>query len=601
MDTFNNTDLLEPLVLYRDRLKDGFHKNAETFYDRLTDKSKISVPDNQAQCKIYYHEMAIVEKLRKQKRWRIFFTVMLILAIIGMIAGGVILILKAGTAVSQGLGLGLGSVLILVGLGSVFGVVKLIQLIIHLQSQIDEHLAKANKAKAEAERIIAPLMALYEYNMAAPIFTETTPLIQLDPIFDGEKYQFLHEKYGYEEYTGSDMSTVCVQSGSILGNPFIFKKNYVQNMVKHVYTGTLTITWTERVPNSDGKGYHTETRTQVLTAHYTAPEPNYYLDTWLIYGNEAAPNLSFSRKPTNLNTMSEGQIERYVKHFDTKLDKKVEKEMGKEGSFTRMANEEFEALFNALDRDNETEFRLLFTPLAQKNMINLLRAKNVGFGDDFIYKKRKKLNYIKSKHMQGSDSLDRNPETLKHFDHKVAKKMFVEYADKYLKDVYFDLAPLISAPLYQQHKTIEYIYQGKFAHNITQAEVESAANSHNVSLFKNPLTRSKGVILKSKFEKTDGNHDVCNITAHSFKGDDRLTFVPVLGGDGRMHDVPVKWIEYSPIQKDTRMVIEDTNGDISTYRNDSAAGKYNEILNKYSGSSDILYKKRLFSFVVKDK
>ena len=31
-----------------------------------------------------------------------------------------------------------------------------------------------------------------------------------------------------------------------------------------------------------------------------------------------------------------------------------------------MANNEFDALFNGDDRDNEVEFRLLFTPLAQK-------------------------------------------------------------------------------------------------------------------------------------------------------------------------------------------------------------------------------------------
>ena len=68
-------------------------------------------------------------------------------------------------------------------------------------------------------------------------------------------------------------------------------------------------------------------------------------------------------------------------------------------AFNRLPNEEFEALFMALDRDNEVEFRLLFTPLAQKNMISILRAKNVGFGDDFIFKKRKELNYIKSMHM----------------------------------------------------------------------------------------------------------------------------------------------------------------------------------------------------------
>ena len=602
MESFKDEQLLEPLNLYKDQLKDTFHNNAEKWYDELTDKSRIDVPANQHQCKIYYSEMAIVEKLTKKKNWIVFGLVMTILVIVGAIIAGVVMILNAGKSLSMGVGLGVGISVIVAGLLLILLAVKLGMTIAHLKALIQEHLEKANKAKAEAWRIITPLMNLYEYNMAAEVFTKTTPLIQLDKIFDGEKYQFLHEKYGYNEYKKGDISTVYVQSGSILGNPFVFEKNYVQTMRDHVYTGTKTITWTERVPNSDGKGYHTEVRTQVLTAHYTAPEPAYYLDTWLIYGNEAAPHLSFSRVPTGkVNGKSDEQIARYVKRFDKKLDKMVEKDMGKDATFTRLHNEEFEALFQALDRDNETEFRLLFTPLAQKNMIALLKGDEYAFGDDFIFKKRKKLNYIKSGHMQASDSLDKNPETLKHFDHKVAKEIFVNYADKYLLDVYFDLAPLISIPLYQQYKTIEYIYQNKFNHNITQAEVESAANSHNINLFKHPLTRSAGVILKSNFNHTEGSYDVCTITAHSFKGDDRVAYIPVHGGDGRTHQVPVPWIEYSPIQQDSSFVIEDTKSDIASYRDKFGAGEFNEMLNKYARKSDILYKKRLFSFVMKDK
>lgn len=602
METFKNEQLLEPLNLYKDQLKDAFHKNAELYYDELTKKSAINVDENQRQCKIYYKEKAEAERLTKKKNWLIFAMVMTIISIVGLFVAGVLMILNAGKSLSMGVGIGVGITLIVVGIGLILLTIKIGLTIGNLKKLIAEHWEKANKAKAEATRIIAPLMALYQYNMAADVFTKTTPLIQLDQIFDGEKYQFLHEKYGYNEYKKSDISTVYVQSGSILGNPFVFEKNYVQTMRDHVYTGTLTISWTETVRNSDGKGYHTEVRTQTLTAHYTAPEPAYYLDTWLIYGNEAAPHLSFSRKPTGkVNGKSDEQIARYVKKFDKKLDKMVEKDMGKDGAFTRMHNEEFEALFQAFDRDNETEFRLLFTPLAQKNMIALLKGDEYAFGDDFIFKKRKMLNYIKSGHMQGSDSLDKDPNSLMHFDHKVAKQIFVDYADKYLLDVYFDLAPLISIPLYQQYKTIEYIYQNKFAHNITQAEVESAANSHNVNLFKHPLTRSTGVILKSNFNHSDGVSDVCTITAYSFKGDDRVTYVPVLGGDGRTHQVPVHWIEYSPISQDTPFVIEDTKGDISNYREKLNAGQFNDMLNKYGRKSDILYKKRLFSFVAKDK
>lgn len=48
-------------------------------------------------------------------------------------------------------------------------------------------------------------------------------------------------------------------------------------------------------------------------------------------------------------------------------------------SITLLANDEFEVLFRALNRNNEVQFRLLFTPLAQQNMIDLLLDKTEGF------------------------------------------------------------------------------------------------------------------------------------------------------------------------------------------------------------------------------
>ena len=600
METFTGNDLLEPLVVYKERLKDAFHNNAEKRYDEMTNRAQTNVQANQDFCKIYYDEMEVIRRLKKSRNWRIFFVILMyIIATAGFVFGALFIFgkIEIPNAILYG-------VLCLVGgIGLVVGGVFLIMKIAQLQAEIERRTEIAEKAKADAWNEMLSLFKLYEYNMAASLMSETTPLLQLDPTFDGEKYEFLHEKYGYEAYQGNDISTVFVQSGSILGNPFVFEKNYVQSMRDHTYSGHLTISWTERVYDGNGKS-HTEHRTQTLTAYYTAPEPYYYLDTWLIYGNEAAPNLSFSRYPTKVNKMSDKQIERFVKRTDKKLDKKVAHDLTDDDdttNFTKMDNEEFEALFGATDRDNEVEYRLLMTPLAQKNMINLLKGKDVGFGDDFIFKKRKVLNYIKSEHQQYSDSLDRDPETLKHFDHKEAKKIFVDYCDKYLKDVFFDLAPLISIPLYQQYKTIEYIYENKFNHNVTQAEAEAAANSHNIKFFMHPATRSAGVILKSRFMKKEENSDVCEITAHSFQGFDRVEYVPTMGGDGKMHMVPVPWIEYDPISKVTPIVVQDTKQDKPTFDQNYGNGGFNELLKKFESTGDIIYKKRIFSFIMKDK
>lgn len=601
MEKFDNTELLEPSELYKLRLKDAFHDNAVKFYEDMDKKANIDIDANQKACKEYYKLQDEINGLNKQKGGAKAGKILCIIFSILLIVAGVIFILVKDSAFESNptIGIVVGALALVIGVGLIPVAVILSKKVKSLAAQIAEKSQKSDAALSTAYDTMKPLNEMYEWNMAADLMTNTTPLLQLDQVFDGKKYEMLHDKFGYDEDNSTNRSMVFVQSGAILGNPFIFEKTYNQNMINYRYTGTLVITYTETYADSDGR-MRTRTVNQTLTAHLDKPKPNYYFNTTLVYGNDAAPKLCFSRDPTNINSMNDKQREKYVKEFDKKLDKLVSKSVDNGGSFTRLANEEFEAFFNALDRNNETEFRLLFTPLAQKNMLNLLKDTENGFGDDFSFTKKERLNYIMSGHMQGSDSLDRSPESLMCFDYKLAKDTFVKYCDKYLKDIFFSLAPLISIPLYQQHKTIDYIYKGTFKHNVTQAETESAANSHDVKLFMHPKTRSDGVILKSKFSNAVDKADLVTINAHSFSGEDRVTYVPVMGGDHKLHDVPVHWIEYFPICRETPFVVTDTEASLSGYKTLYESGKFNDIINKFSGSSDMLYKKRLFSFVLKD-
>lgn len=602
--TFQDTDLLEPLQFYKSQLKDAFHENAEELFKKLTEKAGTDVEANREAVKKFNQETAkcnsLNKDLGKKKGLKGFFIFLLIIAAIA------IAIVLTLTFVVPEFPL-VVSILVPIGCAGLIAlaivmIIRQNKLIKGLNEELAKHQKLADGYKNTAFQTMASLNARFEGNMAAHLMSKTTPVIDLDRNFDPEKYSFLHEKYGYTTSDRTDISTLFVQSGNILGNPFIWEKTYHQNMRDHTYTGTLTISWTERV--SDGKGgYRTVYRTQTLTAHVTAPEPAYYIDTTLVYGNEAAPHLSFSRRPTGHAKDDDKHLEKYVREFDKKLDKEVAKDLDdKKSSFTRLHNEEFEALFNALDRDNEMEFRLLFTPLAQRNLITLMKDKdNVGYGDDFTFRKRKELNYITSSHMRASRYLDYDSQNLKHYSYDECHKLFVNYCDGYCKEVYFDLAPLICIPLYQQHKTREYIYNGQFGHNITQAEAEAAANIHGWNLFKHPATRSLGVILKTRFVKTNGPVDECIVTAHSFQGIDRVTYVSVYGGDGKYHQVPVHWIEYTPISKDTAFAVGSAKEDnFPDFNGSYTGGGYKDLLSRYSIADTVIYKKGLFSFVKKD-
>ncbi len=603
--TFQDSDLLEPISFYKNQLKDAFHDNGEEYFKKLTEKAGTNIEANQEACKKYYAECKVIDGLNKNlgkkrglKGLFIFFIIILAIAMVATIALSFVEGINLPLAVSIAVPIASAGLIAL----CIVGIVKMNKAIKGLNEEVAKHRKVADQHKANAEETMASLNRLFESNMAVHLMSKTTPVVDLDREFDPEKYSYLHDKYGYNTTNANNESILFVQSGNILGNPFIIERTYNQNMRDHRYEGTLTISWTERV--SDGKGgYRTVYRTQTLHAYVTAPEPNYWIRTTLVYGNGAAPNLSFSRSPTGHGNDDEKELEKYVRKFDKELDKKVEKDL-KDGkaSFTRLHNEQFEALFNALDRDNETEFRLLFTPLAQKNMINLIRdVEHVGYGDDFSFRKRKELNYINSSHLNTSNMLDYGPQNIKSFDYEVCHKNFIRYCDQYCREIYFALAPLISIPLYQQHKTREYIYDGKFGHNITQAEAESAANKHNVSLFKHPATRSLGVILKSRFEKVNDTIDECIITAHSFQGIDRVTYVSVYGGDGRYHQVPVHWIEYLPIHKETPFAVgRATEDNYPDFSSSYGGGNYQKLLSRYSIADTVYYGKGLYSFIKKD-
>ena len=118
------------------------------------------------------------------------------------------------------------------------------------------------------------------------------------------------------------------------------------------------------------------------------PYPEYFYDTRLIYGNEAAPNLCFSRKPnSSVARMNEKQLEKYIKKGDKKIKKMESKALTDDDpttNFQSMGNNKFDVLFNALDRNNEVEFRLLFTPLAQKNIVNLIDRDDVKHFEELL-------------------------------------------------------------------------------------------------------------------------------------------------------------------------------------------------------------------------
>lgn len=572
-------DDFEPLEYYTKTLRDKFRKNAEEYFDALVKRSGVDVAANKKAVSRYNAASArasIAERrLNSGKLLRGF----LILLVIAAIIGGIILIYM-GSTVGEWL-YTLGGILcfVLAVADIVLLLTKIKKMIEVRQKKFEAAVQKARAIKDEAFAQMRPLHALFTHGMTRELIEMTEPDIRIDDNLDVKKFDLLSRKYGLKENLDETSSTTRVLSGTADGNPFVYVRTLNCRMVEHTYMGSIVIHWVTYIP--DGKGgrnavHHTET----LTATYVAPEPMYSYDTRMYYGNEAAPDLSFSRNPTHAHTLSEGAVERKVRRGKRKLRRRMKKSLAEgAGGFTEMGNAEFDVLFGAFDRDNEVQFRMMFTPLAQKNMLSLIRS-DEAYGDDFAFIKQKMLNCIRSEHAQNWN-MDTDPSRYMSFDLSVSRAEFLAFNEDYFRSVYFDLAPLLSVPIYKMQRPQEFIYRDVYERNYTSYETESLANRCGDRAFAHCQSKTQS-ILKTEFIQKDGQSDRVRVTAHSYDGIPRVAYIPRLGGDGRVHNVPVPWTEYIPLTQTSIMEVRAVGGSREEYERKRKTEGFGAFMKRYA-------------------
>ena len=590
-------DLEQPLDAYKIYLKDKHHDNTVKYFEELTRESKIDIASNQKIVKEYNETVKLLEQNNKSSRKYKALKILLIILIIAMFVGGIIMIYCGATdKLSKGLGIGVGIALIILPIIIIVLLATIIRKKLkELKDIIDKLQAKADKLLKEAWKSMESLNNLYDWNIPAYITNKDTDLIVLDKNFNAKRFKYLHDLYGFDSIDDETSSTVMVQSGEILGNPFVICKDFSQDWHDVTYQGSIIIHWTETVHTKDGT--RIEHRSQTLIATITKPAPYYNYDTYVVYGNDACPNLSFRRQPSSGADLDDKKLEKYVSKKSKQLDKKEKHDLmdnDDKTNFQKMGNDEFEALFGATNRDNEVEFRLLFTPLAQRNMIKLIRSKEP-YGDDFYFTQDKKINYIQSLHSQ-SFNYRADPEVFIDYDYERAKKNFIAYNDNFFKSFFFDLAPLLSIPLYQQNKSRDYIYKNDYFANTTSYEQEVLANQYDKSIFKHQECATD-TILKAHFNSKAGDVDNITIRSHGFKKVKHLDMVPKLGGDGRMHSVPVEWYEYLPVYKDTPISVTEKNSTRSGFANLVNSPQFQKIMSTISKNGPCHFERGLFTYI----
>jgi hypothetical protein len=406
----------------------------------------------------------------------------------------------------------------------------------------------------EAWNQMEALNQLFRWNMSKELVSKTFPELQFDDHFSEAALFDLVATYGLDGSLNNGRSILRTQSGNLVQNPLIFYR-FLQHWIgSQTYHGSLVIYWTENIRNSQGQ-MQTVQRSQTLHANVTKPFPSFAEGAAVILGHEAAPNLSFTRVPSSLSGVEDTRFNAWRKSGALKNIEKQAKKQLKSGSgqLTVMSNREFETLFKALDRDHEIEFRLMFTPLAQQEMVKLLNDTSVGHGDDFVFSKSRKTNYVEPEHLSAID-LDPHPSIFYSNDLEKSRDFFNQFNNEFFRSLFFGIAPFLAVPLYTEPRRLPIASGIEGGHLPNSWEVEVMANAVGEEALRHPNSITRN-LLSANIEETSSGGVIARLTALGYQGFDRVDFVPVLGGDGNWHQVPVPWVEYLAVERQSRLFV----------------------------------------------
>lgn len=525
-------DVYDPLTEYVNVFHKRFRDVARKTFAELAEEAHVDVEANRATCSQLYETEDYLSSVKNRIRWWTASGVLLWLAVVG----GVILLFVKGRDVDFRLSALIGMA-VLSAIPFLF--MKVYPMLKSLKSKRTDLSETLDGLKKEAWKQMSPLNRLYDWDVLTRMMTQTVPRLEFDPYFTTQRLVDLQRTYGWDGSFNAERSVLYALSGLINGNPFVICRTRKMNMSRKVYYGRKQIHWTTRERGTNGK-YMTVHHSETLSASVTAPFPVYIEKTRLIYGNTAAPDLVFSRKQNGLAGNEGSLLFKWKKH---QLRKKA-RDLA-DSDFAMMTNEDFEVVFNTSNRNNNHQFALLFTPLAQESMMKLLDDEEAGFGDDFDFYKNRMINTIIPDHIQELD-LDLNPAQYRHFDYDRAEKEFYNRNAHYFRAIYFSLAPLLCVPMYQQIRPREAIYGQDMQRHSAFWEHEALANFWGQEKFRHPSCVTD-CILKTEQTKTGADDSILTVYAYGYRAVRRVTYISKWGGDGRLHDVPVYWDEYLPV------------------------------------------------------
>ena len=523
-------DVLSPLEQFP-AYKERFREVAEKTFEELTSASGVDPEANRELCRDIQDLKSDNEKTASTLKW------WRVLCVFMWIVAAVCVIICVSKGFTQGW---LVPTLCIVG-----AIAMLVLLFWKIHPIIKKYKAIKNEQEAQIKEMeqkawdmMAPLNKLYDWDVFNRMMTQTVPRLEFDPYFTNQRLADLVNSYGWDENFSKERSVVYSHSGLINGNPFVIARTRKMEWGTREYKGELTVEWTTVEVDSDGKK-HTRHHSETLHASVHKPYPEYYEKTRLIYGNTAAPDLNFTRD------INDDKLEVDSRAYKRKLKDLEKFSRDLKNDFAMATNEEFEVLFTTTNRNNNQQYFLLFTPLAQENMIKIIRDKEHGYGDDFQFMKHRKLNTLTAEHMQDLP-LDMNPRMFWNSNYDEAKLVFINTTCENFRAIYFGFAPLLSIPMYQQIRPVSAIYGTEMPRQSAYWEHEALANFWGEDKFADPSCATHSILKTSENRKADGTVEV-QVRAYGYRAESRIDYVSKYCSNGNYYDVPVHWDEYIPV------------------------------------------------------
>ncbi len=530
--------ILEPVEALQNEFRLEVKDKAREYFHAALEKSEVSVEENKKETKEYesVKQRLNIEsyQLERTRAMRILMVVLITLGAISLVTGFILILATKMLALPITL-MVIGGVLIVVCslMYSYPLKIKFYSLSQHVSQTQDSE----KRLFASLHRKMNKITKQFDYDLAPRFISEAMPMFKFDAAFTYETMKLLDQKYGVLYNTDIDSSFKYLLTGTLNENPFLFNKNISTYMGEMVYTGSITIHWTETETDSDGNT-HTEYHSEVLTASVTRPYPYYNDEISLVYFSDAAPHLVFSRDVDRAS--GKKREERRLQRKSTEATKSGD-------SFTPLSNTEFETKFHAWNRNNEVEFRLLFTPLAQENILKFINNEPDHASYQFI--KNRKMNIVIDSAIQDFDLFMEDSLWDKAYSVDYLETDFVSYIDSYLKAFYYSFIPILSIPLYQQHHSEKYTEIEREYPNYSPLKYEELVNSLPVTLLR-PQRCDTDLINKVEFISKSGKTDFIKIDTYAYYALDMVEHVSVHGGDGQWHDVPVHYKEYYPSENE---------------------------------------------------